>query len=72
MWPRDVWTDFWELGLKPWDMAAGSLIIREAGGRVSDFQGGDGYMESGSIIAGNPKIYAALSKLLAPHARDLP
>ena len=46
--------------------------IREAGGRISDFQGGDGYLESGSIIAGNPKIYAALSKLLAPHARDLP
>ncbi len=63
---------FWELGLKPWDVAAGSLIIREAGGRISDFQGGDGYLESGSIIAGNPKIYAALSKLLAPHARDLP
>jgi myo-inositol-1(or 4)-monophosphatase len=63
---------FWELGLKPWDMAAGSLIIREAGGRISDFQGGDGYLESGSVIAGNPKIYAALSKLLAPHARDLP
>ena len=60
---------FWEMGLKPWDMAAGSLIIREAGGRVSDFHGGDGYLESGNIIAGNPKIYAALSKLLTPHTR---
>ncbi len=60
---------FWELGLQPWDMAAGSLIIREAGGRVSDFDGGDSYLQSGSIIAGNPKIYAALSKLLAPHTR---
>ena len=62
---------FWELGLKPWDMAAGSLIIREAGGRVSDFTGADGYLESGNVIAGNPKIYAGLSKLLAPHARQL-
>ena len=62
---------FWEFGLKPWDVAAGSLIIREAGGRVSDFSGGDGYLESGSIIAGTPKIYAGLSKLLAPHSREL-
>jgi myo-inositol-1(or 4)-monophosphatase len=62
---------FWELGLKSWDMAAGSLIIREAGGRVSDFDGGDGYLESGNIIAGTPKIYGALSKLLSPHTRRL-
>jgi myo-inositol-1(or 4)-monophosphatase len=62
---------FWELGLKTWDMAAGSLIIREAGGRVSDLDGGDGYLNSGNIIAGNPKIYAALSKLLAPQAHKL-
>jgi len=62
---------FWELGLNTWDVAAGALMIREAGGRVSDFRGTDGFLESGDIVAGSPKIYAALSKLLAPHARDL-
>jgi myo-inositol-1(or 4)-monophosphatase len=62
---------FWEMGLKKWDVAAGALIIREAGGRISDFAGTDAYLESGSVVAGTPKIYAALSKLLAPYARDL-
>ena len=57
---------FWELGLSKWDIAAGALIIREAGGRISDFRGGDGYLETGNVVAGNPKVYAALSKLLAP------
>jgi myo-inositol-1(or 4)-monophosphatase len=57
---------FWELGLAKWDIAAGALIIREAGGRISDFRGGDGYLDSGNVVAGNPKVYAALSKLLAP------
>jgi myo-inositol-1(or 4)-monophosphatase len=58
---------FWEFGLSPWDLAAGTLLIREAGGRVSDFDGGDGFLDSGNIVAGNPKIYAQLSRLLAPH-----
>jgi myo-inositol-1(or 4)-monophosphatase len=59
---------FWELGLKKWDIAAGALMIREAGGRISDFSGTDRYLESGNLVAGNPKIYAALSRLLAPLA----
>jgi myo-inositol-1(or 4)-monophosphatase len=63
---------FWELGLQKWDVAAGALIIREAGGRISDFAGTDDYLESGSVVAGTPKIYAALSKLLAPYARKAP
>jgi len=62
---------FWELGLSKWDLAAGALIIREAGGRVSDFSGSDAFLESGNVVAGTPKVYAALSKLLAPHARNL-
>ncbi len=62
---------FWEIGLNIWDIAAGALIIKEAGGRISDFHGGDGYLQSGNVVAGNPKIYAALSKLLAPHTKDL-
>jgi myo-inositol-1(or 4)-monophosphatase len=62
---------FWEIGLSKWDIAAGSLIIREAGGRISDFRGGDGYLDSGNVVAGNPKVYAALSKLLAPFSTGI-
>jgi myo-inositol-1(or 4)-monophosphatase len=57
---------FFEIGLNKWDIAAGALIIREAGGRISDFRGSDEYLASGNVVAGNPKAYAALSKLLAP------
>jgi myo-inositol-1(or 4)-monophosphatase len=62
---------FWELGLSKWDIAAGALIIREAGGRISDFRGSDQYLATGNVVAGNPKTYAALSKLLAPFADGL-
>jgi myo-inositol-1(or 4)-monophosphatase len=57
---------FWEIGLSKWDVAAGALMIREAGGRISDFRGTDHYLDSGNVVAGSPKVYAALSKLLAP------
>jgi myo-inositol-1(or 4)-monophosphatase len=63
---------FFELGLAKWDIAAGALIIREAGGRISDFRGGDGYLDSGNVVAGTPKTYAALSKLLAPFSAGVP
>ena len=56
---------FWETGLKSWDLAAGSLIIREAGGIVSGLDGSEGFLESGHVLAGSPKIYAALAKLCA-------
>lgn len=62
---------FWELGLRKWDVAAGALIIREAGGRVSDFRGTDDFLESGNIVGGTPKVYAALSRLLAPFTKRL-
>jgi myo-inositol-1(or 4)-monophosphatase len=51
---------FFEFGLSPWDMAAGALIIREAGGIVSDFGGGEDYLQAGNIIAGNPSIHRYL------------
>jgi myo-inositol-1(or 4)-monophosphatase len=54
---------FWELGLSVWDMAAGSLIIREAGGLVSDFQGGESYLESGFIVAGNAKVHQKILEI---------
>ena len=58
---------FWEFGLSPWDMAAGSLLITEAGGLVGDLEGNGGYLESGNIVAGNPKIFSQLVQALAPH-----
>lgn len=58
---------FWELGLKPWDMAAGALMVQEAGGIVGGIDGGGEYMESGNIVAGGQKVFAALVKELKPH-----
>jgi myo-inositol-1(or 4)-monophosphatase len=51
---------FWELGLSIWDMAAGALLIREAGGLVSDLNGSEDFLESGHIVAGNPKCFKAI------------
>jgi myo-inositol-1(or 4)-monophosphatase len=58
---------FWELGLKPWDTAAGSLLISEAGGFIGTLSGDDYTLEGGHIIGGTPKVYAALIAELAPH-----
>jgi myo-inositol-1(or 4)-monophosphatase len=57
---------FWDLGLKPWDIAAGILLILEAGGLVSDPEGGEKYYQHGEIVAGNPKIFKALLQVLQP------
>ncbi|MDX8493709.1 inositol monophosphatase family protein [Mesorhizobium sp. VK22B] len=53
---------FWETGLSSWDIAAGTLLIREAGGFVSDMDGGQDMLEAGSIVAGNELIQRALLK----------
>ena len=58
---------FWEFGLQEWDIAAGSLIVREAGGLISELQGDGDYFRSGNIVVGNPKVHDALRKLLIPH-----
>jgi len=58
---------FWEFGLQPWDMAAGTLLIQEAGGMVGDFAGGHDYMDTGNIVAGNPKVFKALLQAIRPH-----
>src|SRR5690348_93766 len=55
---------FWELGLSPWDMAAGALLIAEAGGLVGDVEGEQTYLDSGDISAATPKIYPALLEAL--------
>jgi myo-inositol-1(or 4)-monophosphatase len=51
---------FWEAGLSPWDMAAGALMILEAGGLVSDFEGKENYLETGDLVCGSPKVFAPL------------
>lgn len=55
---------FWEYGLQPWDIAAGALMIQEAGGLISDLKGNHTYQESGDVVAGNPKIFKALLRNL--------
>jgi myo-inositol-1(or 4)-monophosphatase len=55
---------FWEFGLSPWDMAAGVLLISEAGGLVSDMRGEASYLETGNLIAGTPKVFAPLLNLI--------
>ena len=58
---------FWEIGLAPWDIAAGSLLITEAGGYIGDLQGGKDYLKSGNIVGGNLKLFEAMITTLAPH-----
>ena len=59
---------FWEYGLEAWDIAAGALLIREAGGFITDMESGDAGLESGNIVAGNLAIHEALLKVI--HSAD--
>jgi myo-inositol-1(or 4)-monophosphatase len=58
---------FFEIGLNPWDIAAGCLLIMEAGGLVTDFAGEDRYLKSGHVVAGSPKVFAQLLQTISPH-----
>jgi myo-inositol-1(or 4)-monophosphatase len=58
---------FWEVGLNPWDVAAGSLLITEAGGLVGDLEGENQYLFGGEVIAANPRVFAQMVRLLGPH-----
>ena len=62
---------FFETGLAPWDLAAGGLIIREAGGIISGLDGSENYIETGHVLCGSPKIYAGVAKLCAAEIREL-
>lgn len=65
------WYDgFWEIGLSKWDIAAGALLVQEAGGIVGDFEGNDSWLETGNIVAGNPKVFSQMLQTLAPHLTD--
>lgn len=58
---------FWEMGLAPWDMAAGALLILEAGGLISDFAGESDFLMTGNVVAGTPKIFAQLLPIIQAH-----
>jgi myo-inositol-1(or 4)-monophosphatase len=58
---------FWEIGLSPWDMAAGGLLITEAGGLVGDLRGETDFLQTGNIVAGTPKIFAQLLQVIGRH-----
>jgi myo-inositol-1(or 4)-monophosphatase len=60
---------FWEIGLKPWDTAAGTLMIQEAGGRVGTL-GGSPYRLGANIVAGAPKVFEAMIGAMAPHVPE--
>ena len=62
---------FWELGLAPWDVAAASLIVTEAGGRISDFRGGDKAIWSGNVVASNGHLHELLLAAARRHLADL-
>ena len=55
---------YWEFNLKPWDIAAGALIVKEAGGLVTDFKGGEDFLTSGNILTANPKLYKEMAQVI--------
>jgi myo-inositol-1(or 4)-monophosphatase len=62
---------FWEVGLNAWDVAAGSLLVLEAGGLIGDLTGEGDYLHGGQVIAANPKIFVQMVKELTPFRADL-
>lgn len=55
---------FWESDLRPWDMAAGALLVLEAGGVISDFQGKDRYLDNGNVVCATPRLHLLLLDLI--------
>ncbi len=62
---------FWETGLSIWDLAAGALIIREAGGIISGLDGSEDFLQSGHVLTGTPKIYTGLAKMFGPDIKEM-
>jgi myo-inositol-1(or 4)-monophosphatase len=62
---------FWEVGLNPWDVAAGSLLVLESGGLIGDLAGDGDYLFGGQVIAASPKIFAQMVTILAPYRLDM-
>lgn len=61
---------FWEIGVMEWDVAAGILLITEAGGVITDFSFNDNYLESGNVIAGSPRMHQLMYQLIEPHVTE--
>lgn len=65
------WVDgFFEINLSAWDIAAGGLIVQEAGGIVGDFEGNESWLKTGNIVAANPKVFAQILQTLSPHLTE--
>ncbi len=62
---------FWEVGLNPWDVAAGSLLVQEAGGLIGNLSGEGDFLYGGQVIAANPKVFAQMVTALAPYRDEL-
>jgi len=62
---------FWEVGLNPWDVAAGSLLVQESGGLIGDLSGEGDFLHGGQVIAANPKVFAQMVTALAPFRMEL-
>jgi myo-inositol-1(or 4)-monophosphatase len=62
---------YFETGLAPWDLAAGSLIVQEAGGIISGLDGSEKFLDTGHVLCGTPRIYRDFVKLCAPEIRSL-
>lgn len=62
---------FWEMNLKPWDIAAGILLIQEAGGLVSDFQGGSNFLKQGHIVCGTPNVFKKILPIVKKHLGNI-
>ena len=62
---------FWEIGVLPWDIAGGALLVTEAGGLISDLSGGDEYLKTGNLVAGTPKIFAPVITSYSIHYTKL-
>lgn len=58
---------YWEMNLKPWDMAAGILLVKEAGGLISDFKGGNQYLETGNVVCAGAKVFKPLLQVVGKH-----
>ena len=63
---------FFEIGLQPWDVAAGSLLVTEAGGLVGNFTGEANFLDQQECLAGNPRIYGQLVSILTPYSKFAP
>jgi myo-inositol-1(or 4)-monophosphatase len=62
---------YWEMKLKPWDIAAGILLVKEAGGFVSDFVGGNSMLESGNLVCGPSKVFKGLVSITGKHLKNI-